>query len=165
MIKFVLAFFLFTSTILLASEKKTELELHLGSYHSNKVYNNDNYGVGINYNYTKKMQFNCGIYNNSQRHESLYFGATYFPIEWKGFKVGAGALLATGYRDYTMAITPDGKYYYWKDRKVLLNPICGLVLTYKINRFVSAKVLASTDKYISSNEPTTLLHFSLIFPF
>jgi len=176
--------FFFTSKIF-----ASEAEIHLFSYHSNKVYSNNNYGFGFNQDITNNLQVNVGYYKNSQKHDTFYFGSSYYFLQKKGFKIGFGGILATGYSSYdkntgfyntteenqvctegssgdiSCKITKTTKkesYEYYSERQIPIKVIGGLIMEYDPFKNIGLKVMFSSDRALSQNEPTDLVHFSIV---
>lgn len=72
----------------------------LASYHYNtdKKYNQQNWGVGIEQGLTEHFRIVAGGYRNSNRRDSMYFGAAWAPIQIYGpVRLGVAAMYVGGY--------------------------------------------------------------------
>ena len=70
-------------------------------YNADKKYEERNYGVGIEQDLAENWRAAAGVYRNSNRRDSLYFGLGWHPLKWGNWKLGAAFLLVGGYE------TPD----------------------------------------------------------
>ena len=135
--------FLFTSNVV-AGENKNEVEIHIGSYHTNPIYNNFNYGIGYNYLFNSYFELNSGYYKNSEDGESLYFGGTCNLYNSKKFVFGVGGILATGYKGLDIA------------------PLVALVVKYKVVDSIAIKMAFTSSRYVYEPKVATeLFHFSI----
>ena len=73
--------------------------LHLGSYHPDPKYNNDNYGVGLSLDTSEDTRLIVGTYKNSYDDTSYYAGGEYLPfgdrVKWGGM-----AMWASNYKQH-----------------------------------------------------------------
>ena len=88
-----------------AVAENLELELHLTSYHfDDDGYEEDNYGLGISYNFRESWSVTGGVFNNSYDHTSVYAGIAYrynlCVSEEFVCSVGAIGGVVTGYEGY-----------------------------------------------------------------
>jgi hypothetical protein len=75
------------------------------SYHfdrDRKDYNEDNYGLGLEYKGTGRWGAMAGFYDNSQSRTSVYAGATYGLGQAGPAKFGACICGVTGYKKYAV---------------------------------------------------------------
>ena len=72
----------------------------LASYHYNteKKYEQQNYGVGIEHRLTEHFGIVAGGYRNSNRRDSLYLGVAWAPIQLYGpLRLGVAGMVVSGY--------------------------------------------------------------------
>lgn len=95
--------------------------LHIGSWHSNSIYNNINPGI-----YISKNNYVIGTYHNSIKRQSFYAG---YNFQYKNVGITTG--LITGYREKVLPfIFPSVKY---KNIRLLYIP--------KINKNLDSHVI------------------------
>lgn len=71
----------------------------VASYHigTEKKYEQQNWGLGIEQRMTETFAVTGGMYRNSNRRDSLYVGVAWMPIRYGWVSAGAAALLVSGY--------------------------------------------------------------------
>lgn len=77
------------------------LWVNLGGFSShvnrNKDYNEDNVGMGLEYQLQPDVALMAGAFNNSIRHTTSYVAANWLPLSLGGWKLGAVAGVMNGY--------------------------------------------------------------------
>jgi glutamine cyclotransferase len=71
----------------------------LRSYHVNREakYNEQNYGIGLEYQFNRTWTVSVGEYKNSFSHKSNYYGVAYTPFTAGDFKAGLFLFNVSGY--------------------------------------------------------------------
>ena len=72
----------------------------VASYHTSgdrDKYEQQNWGLGIEQRLTDSFGIVGGVYRNSHRRDSLYFGAAWAPLKLGFVRLGAAAMLVGGY--------------------------------------------------------------------
>ena len=94
--KFLLSAMLMVSIPALADTwvTATVASLHYGA---DRSYEQQNWGVGIEQDLAKDWRAIAGHYRNSNRRDSLYFGASWTPMRWGNFGSGMAMMLVGGY--------------------------------------------------------------------
>ena len=92
------------------------------SWHASKRrYNEDNWGIGLEYKTTNKWSMLAGTYQNSYNKQTLYLGANYTPwsFQWKNLNLNLGGTLfvASGYKS-NLVILPIPTVQMEVDKKV-----------------------------------------------
>ena len=70
------------------------LSIHYGT---DKKYESQNWGVGIEQDLSANWRAIAGHYRNSNRRDSLYFGASWTAARWGNFSSGIAMMLVGGY--------------------------------------------------------------------
>jgi hypothetical protein len=93
------------SSLLLCAPAHAESEAWatatLFSYHfDRRGYNEQNYGLGIEYHHDPVWRFSMGFYENSYYRTTAYAMAMWMPAESGSFRFGVATGIVTGYRHY-----------------------------------------------------------------
>lgn len=66
-------------------------------YASEKDYEENNYGLGFEHPVSENLRLASGVYRNSHRRDSLYFGLAWAPLRFENWRGGLAAMLVGGY--------------------------------------------------------------------
>lgn len=66
-------------------------------YGTDKKYEQGNYGIGLEHDIAKDWRAISGMYRNSNRRDSIYFGVSWTGYRYRGFGVGVAAMMVGGY--------------------------------------------------------------------
>jgi hypothetical protein len=66
-------------------------------YSSDKEYEQQNWGAGIEQSLFGNVRAVGGMYRNSNRRDSLYVGLAWSPLHYGNLRLGTAALLVSGY--------------------------------------------------------------------
>lgn len=71
----------------------------VASYHygTDKKYEQQNWGVGIEQDIARNLRIAGGMYRNSNRRDSIYFGLSWAPAHFGNWHLGLAALFIGGY--------------------------------------------------------------------
>jgi hypothetical protein len=120
-----------------AAEPETFITTMVRSYHFKRptLYNEENYGLGIERTINENWRFSAGFYRNSQRNDSVYIGTIYTPLNYRGFHAGVTLGVISGYNDSVVpAVFPTLIYEYKKvgmNLTIVPGSVVGLHLKYK----------------------------------
>jgi hypothetical protein len=111
---------LLLSSLLLCSpvcaEEQVWATATIASYHfDRRGYNEQNYGLGVEYHHDPIWRFSLGFYENSYYRYTAYGMAVVMPLEIGSWRFGVATGFATGYRHYP-AIVAIPTVSYEKDR-------------------------------------------------
>lgn len=118
----------------LETPKREWLVVTFASRHANhsRGYNEHNYGLGYEQEYTESVRFLGGFYRNSYRRESLYVGLNYSPYrvqrEWF---LGATVFIVTGYENRPVPVVFPSVMYETEKFGINIGPILPTVVGFQ----------------------------------
>lgn len=106
-----------------AESKAVFITVPIASWHAERqrekgkgMYNQENWGLGLEYAYSEKLRLGAGIYRNSLRQDTGYFGVAYFPLylQSANLRLGSSVGVVSGYTSNLMPIAVPTAAMEWK---------------------------------------------------
>jgi len=102
---------------------QTYLTIPIASWHADKTrddgkgsYEQTNFGLGLEYAYTKSLRVEAGLYRNSLRTDTGYVGIIYAPfyLQSANVRVGTSIGLVSGYEKNLIPLLVPTLMWEWK---------------------------------------------------